>query len=162
MLVEATCQQVETLHWSRAQEIPTAFHDPGGHALFVGDSAHAMVPTLGQGATQALEDACAFIGLFREARAAGPLDIPRFTADYDRLRRPRIDFVKTFSWEASTALLLAGDPLRDNEYKTGIPYRERLRRLYQDVPFTMPEANTEASRSLCGQKLAAAAPIGIR
>ena len=141
MLVEATCGRVADLHWSRAQEISTAFRDTVGHAMFVGDSAHAMIPTLGQGATQALEDACAFIGLFRERRTAGPLDIPRFTADYDRLRRSRIEFVKAFSWEASNALLIGGDPVRDNAHKKDPAYREKLHRLYVDVPFARAAAN---------------------
>lgn len=136
MLVEAACRQVMDLHWSRAQEISTAFRDGVGHAVFVGDSAHAMVPTLGQGATQALEDACAFVALFRKMLAAGPSHIPGFSAAFDRLRRARIDFVKTFSWEASAALLLGGDPVRDNAHKSERSYREKLHRLYVDVPFT--------------------------
>jgi salicylate hydroxylase len=88
-----------------------------------------------------LEDACAFIGLFRETSVAGPIDVAQLTAAFDRLRRSRIDFVKAFSWEASTALLLGGDPVRDNAHKTERPYREKLHRLYVDVPFMREAAS---------------------
>ena len=135
MLVDATCAQIDTLHWSRAQEIPSLFRDARGHALLVGDSAHAMVPTLGQGATQALEDAGAFVGLFRAVRRRGPVDIPAFTAAFDRLRRERINFVKSISWDASAALQPGGSPVRDNAHKTTAAYWDDLRRLYRDVPF---------------------------
>ena len=59
-----------------------------GRAALVGDAAHAMLPTLTQGANQALEDAVTLAG----ALAPG-LELTRGLADYDTLRRPRAQAV---------------------------------------------------------------------
>lgn len=48
------------LHWSRLQEATTCWHDDSGRVLFPGDAGHPMVPTLGQGATTAIEDGAVF------------------------------------------------------------------------------------------------------
>ncbi|GAA2524972.1 FAD-dependent monooxygenase [Pilimelia columellifera] len=54
-----------------------------GRVALLGDAAHAMMPNLGQGACQAIEDAAVL------AHAARHDDVPRALAEYDRLRRPR-------------------------------------------------------------------------
>lgn len=133
-LIGAAAGETETLHWSRAQEIDTRFHDAGGRVLFVGDSAHAMAPTLGQGATQAIEDACAFVDLFRHRAAQGSVDVPALTAAYDALRRERVEFVRRFSWDASTPLLHGQDPVRSHRDKLGPAYEAGLRRIYLEGP----------------------------
>ncbi len=132
-LVEASCAQTDALHWSRAQEIPTEFHDPRGHLLFIGDSAHAMAPTLGQGATQAIEDGGVFVALFRSLFDSKNFSVAELTARYDALRRERIEFVKRLSWDASDSLLVGADPVATNRPKNGAEYRAKLTRLYQDV-----------------------------
>ena len=124
--------QIEALHWSRNQEIDTRFCDSTGHVLFVGDSAHAMAPTLGQGATQAIEDGCAFLSLFATYYDNG-FNAPALTSAYDRLRRERIEFVKSFSWDASEPLLAGSDPVASNRRKLKPDYRSKLRRLYSDI-----------------------------
>jgi salicylate hydroxylase len=129
-LLDATCAQISELHWSRAQEIPTAFHDERGRVLFVGDSAHAMAPTLGQGATQAIEDGAVFVALLRATLQRSPVDVVGLTGGYDRLRRERIEFVKRISWDASDSLLAGADPVATNVPKNGDAYRAKLRRLY--------------------------------
>jgi salicylate hydroxylase len=128
-LVEACCAQIDQLHWSRAQEIGTRFRDDSGRVLFVGDSAHAMAPTLGQGATQAVEDGCRFLSLFGEV-SDGCFSTPALTFAYDQLRRERIEFVKNLSWDASEPLLAGSDPVVSNRKKSGLDYRAKLRRLY--------------------------------
>lgn len=133
-LIGAAAAEADTLHWSRAQEIATRFHAASGRVLFVGDSAHAMAPTLGQGATQAIEDACAFVDLFRARAAEGPIDVPTLTAAYDALRRPRVEFVRRFSWDASTPLLHGQDPVRSHREKLGPAYEASLRRIYREGP----------------------------
>lgn len=130
-LIEAVVAQAAALHWSRAQEIDMCFLAAAGRVLFLGDSAHAMAPTLGQGATQAIEDACAFVDLFRCRHWS---DVAALTAAYDALRRPRMEFVRRFSWDASEPLLAGRDPVLSHRAKLGAEYDENLRRLYLDGP----------------------------
>ncbi len=132
-LIEAACGQLDALHWARSQEIPTRFCDASGRVLFVGDSAHAMVPTLGQGATQALEDGCAFLALIATRPPGMPIDVPALTQDYARRRSDRIAFVKQFSWDASRPLLTGSDPVETTRDRASPEYRAKLRRLYTDI-----------------------------
>lgn len=138
-LLDGACAPATTLHWSRAQESDTRFADAGGRVLFVGDAAHAMAPTLGQGATMAIEDGAAFVDLFRRhwGEAAGRperLDVPRLVAGFAALRAPRVDFVKRFSWDASDTLRPGTDAVAGNRAKNGPDYRAKLSRLYLDTP----------------------------
>ena len=57
-----------------------------GRATLLGDSAHAMLPYLGQGAAMAIEDGCVLAGTV--ARAGDDLD--GALAAYERLRKPRV------------------------------------------------------------------------
>ncbi|HTY68113.1 MAG TPA: NAD(P)/FAD-dependent oxidoreductase [Alphaproteobacteria bacterium] len=138
-LIDAACDPRAVLHWSRAQEIDVRFHDAQHRVLFVGDAAHAMAPTLGQGATQAIEDACALVDLFERMRGPG-FGVPDFLDAYDRLRRERIEFVRRFSWDASESLLAGRDPIATNRPKAGTAYRQMLRRMYGDLGFGPPAA----------------------
>ena len=56
-----------------------------GRATVLGDAAHPMLPYLGQGAGQAMEDGC----VLAAALASMPEDLPGGLALYDRARRPR-------------------------------------------------------------------------
>jgi salicylate hydroxylase len=133
LLIDIASRQLDALHWSRFQEIDTRFHDPSGRLLFVGDSAHAMAPALGQGATQAIEDGCALVALFAAMHGRSDFSVSALTAAYDRLRRDRIDFVKQMSWHASTALLAGSDPIAFHRGYATSAHRTRLRRLYVDL-----------------------------
>ena len=137
-LVEATCARVESLHWSRLQENATRFRAAGGRVLFVGDSAHAMAPTLGQGATQAIEDGCAFVDLFRARHGVAGLDVGELTAAFELRRGERIAFVKRLSWDSSASMLAGADPLALDRAKARPPYRAALRRLYVELGFGAP------------------------
>ncbi|MFF5257893.1 FAD-dependent monooxygenase [Actinomadura viridis] len=55
-----------------------------GRTVLLGDAAHAMTPTLGQGGCQALEDAVVLADCLHRAP-----DVTAALARYDRLRRPR-------------------------------------------------------------------------
>lgn len=134
MLLDAASDPRAVLHWSRAQEIDVRFHDDTKRVLFVGDAAHAMAPTLGQGATQALEDACALVALFEEMSGPG-FSVPDLLEAYDRLRRARIEFVRRLSWDASEPLLLGSDSIAANRRKAEPAYRQLLRRMYCDLGF---------------------------
>jgi salicylate hydroxylase len=56
-----------------------------GRAALLGDSAHAMLPYLGQGAAMAIEDGCVLAG----AIARSPDDLDAALAAYESLRKPR-------------------------------------------------------------------------
>jgi salicylate hydroxylase len=56
-----------------------------GRATLLGDSAHAMLPYLGQGAAMAIEDAYALAAMI----ARQPDDLDRALAAYERIRAPR-------------------------------------------------------------------------
>jgi 2-polyprenyl-6-methoxyphenol hydroxylase-like FAD-dependent oxidoreductase len=66
-----------------------------GNVALLGDAAHAMMPNLGQGACQALEDAAVLrIAVQRYAGTAEAL------AYYDRMRRPRSQSIAKASYRA--------------------------------------------------------------
>jgi salicylate hydroxylase len=113
------------IHWARLQVAPMSRGGADGRALFLGDAAQAMVPTLGQGATQAIED-----GVLAGAclRAGG--GVTAIAA----LRDPRVDFVRRFSIEATDTMLPGTDPAAGTRAKTGPDFLAKLRRLYTDVP----------------------------
>ncbi len=71
------------------------YHLPGGlpaytsgRVVFVGDAAHAMLPTAGQGAATALEDGVC-VGRMIAAPVAAGGDMAAALAAFDRARRPR-------------------------------------------------------------------------
>ena len=55
---ETLTRNADKLHWARFQDIPVQYTDETGHVLMLGDAAHAFCPSLGQGATSSIEDAC--------------------------------------------------------------------------------------------------------
>lgn len=138
-LVHSACAAVEQHHWARAQEVTGCYSAAGGHVMFVGDAAHAMAPTLGQGATLALEDASAFVNLFRDAWAgeAGgnqSINVKQFAAAFERLRRTRVDYIRQLSWDAADSLLLGADAVNLVRAKGGEEWLGHFRKMYSDVP----------------------------
>jgi 2-polyprenyl-6-methoxyphenol hydroxylase-like FAD-dependent oxidoreductase len=126
-------EHFERIHWARLQEDKIHFANDTDPVLLVGDAAHPMVPTLGQGATQAVEDACVTIDVVRHAlEAEEPLScVP---SRVDGRRRERVKFVSDFSREATDTMLLGADPRAGTIRKTERPFQEKLIRLYRDVP----------------------------
>lgn len=138
-LATSICKYIDQIHWARIQEIPAAFGDARGHVLCLGDSSHAMFPTLGQGATQAFEDGCFVAAHFRQwlatARQTGTdFNVPAFVASVEAIRRDRVQFVQKFSRDASDSLLAGSDPVTELQAKTQAPFQEKLVRLYCDTP----------------------------
>jgi salicylate hydroxylase len=59
--------------------------------VLLGDAAHAMLPHLGQGANQAIEDGVA-LAVFLENR--DPAEIPTVLKQYEKFRRTRTDLIQ--------------------------------------------------------------------
>jgi len=83
-----------------------------GRIALLGDAAHAMPPDLGQGASQAFEDAAALVRLLD---GAGPADVAGRLRGYDARRRPRANKLLRQAQRASrmTSLTGTGAWLRD-------------------------------------------------
>lgn len=113
------------IHWARLQDAPLLRSALDGRVLFLGDAAHAMVPTLGQGATQAIEDGVVAGAVLRAGGTA---------ADVAARRDARIGFVRRFSLEATDTMMPGADPVAGTRAKMGPAFLGGLRRLYTDVP----------------------------
>ncbi|HYZ33594.1 MAG TPA: FAD-dependent monooxygenase [Crenalkalicoccus sp.] len=124
-------RHIEDVHWARLQVAPLQRSAAGGRVLFLGDAAHAMVPTLGQGATQAIEDG---------VLAAAVLRAGDGVAEIGALRDPRIAFIRALSVEATDTMLPGADPVAGTLKKLRPEFLTKLRRAYTEVPG--PEAVT--------------------
>jgi salicylate hydroxylase len=135
-VIEHFCHPDSVHHWARAQQIDTRWSDLDGRVLYIGDAAHAMAPTLGQGATQAIEDAAAWIRLYTMWVEDGGAreTVPLLSKAYARLRTERVEFVRDFSASASDVLLLDSDTEAALAKKRSSAYRENLQRLYGEIP----------------------------
>lgn len=117
-------QQLEKIHWARSATAPLLRHDPSGRALLLGDAAQAMVPTLGQGATQAVE--CGVLAA-TILRAGGTV------RDIAAARDPRVRFIRDFSLEASDTLTPGVDVVAGTRKKMAPDFLAKLRRTYTEV-----------------------------
>lgn len=72
-----------------------------GRLTLLGDAAHAMLPHMGQGANQAIEDGMALAVLLRDLDAA---DAPEALPRYEQLRRERTALVQQGSRANGTRL----------------------------------------------------------
>jgi 2-polyprenyl-6-methoxyphenol hydroxylase-like FAD-dependent oxidoreductase len=123
-MLRETERRIGEIHWARLQVAPLARGTPDGRVLFLGDAAQAMVPTLGQGATQAIEDG---VIAGRVLRAGGGV------AEVAAARDERVEFVRRFSIEATDTMLPGADPVAGTRAKDGEAFRAKLRRLYTEV-----------------------------
>lgn len=132
-LLEGACRAADRgeLHWSRLQESTVCWHDDSARVLFPGDAGHAMVPTLGQGATTAIEDGAVFVENFRQALQEG-LDAPTLVHRFVQQRRERIDFIRELSWQASDVIMADRFSIAGVRAKAEPAYRSKLQRLYGD------------------------------
>jgi len=139
-LLDAMCANLGDSHWARMQESEVLFAEPERQVMYLGDSAHGMAPTLGQGATQAIEDACcAAIVIEREA-AAGLLDPRRWLDLVSAARTERIRFAMALSVQATDTLLKGADPVTGTHWKTEQPFLNQLSRLFRQVALGQPVA----------------------
>jgi salicylate hydroxylase len=101
--------------------------------LYLGDSAHGMAPTLGQGATQAMEDASCAARLIEQAVAAGNLNVRHWMDAIDAARHERIRFAMELSVRATDTMLQGADPVAGARWKTEPPFLDDLSRLFRDI-----------------------------
>jgi salicylate hydroxylase len=94
-----------------------------GRVTVLGDAAHPMLPYLGQGACQAIEDGC----VLAAALAAEPADPVAGLTRYERSRRPRASQVVLASRERGVSNHLAS-PLAALRRDLSIAVRRRFRR----------------------------------
>ena len=87
-----------------------------GRATLLGDSAHAMLPYLGQGAAMAIEDGCVLAGAI--ARPAD--DLERALDAYERLRKPRAQEAVLGS-RARAATIISPRPWRGSSATCATP-----------------------------------------
>ena len=77
-----------------------------------------MVPTLGQGATQSVEDACVAAQVITRALAAGS-SLEPVPGQVEALRLERVRFAADFSREATDTMLEGADPVAGTLKKLG-------------------------------------------
>lgn len=133
-LIDTVCAHAEEMHWARMQEHNILYADPGYPALYLGDAAHGMVPTLGQGATQAIEDACAAARRIAHEWAAGRREPRHWLTTIEELRRNRVDFVMRFSLDATDSMLAGADPVARTLHKSEHDFMAKLADLYRNPP----------------------------
>ena len=129
-MVDQLVTQHSHIHWARLQESPLLFKDPAGHVLFLGDSAHGMVPTLGQGASQSMEDACVAGAMI--LRLAGT-PVPQITSSIAVARKERLRFVMDLSNDATAAMLSGADGKAQMQRLRTPEYQAHFKRLWSDV-----------------------------
>lgn len=132
-LIETVCANVADIHWARMQEHELLYRAADCNVLYLGDAAHGMVPTLGQGATQAIEDACHAAAVMVHRVRGGQRDIGGWLREIETARRDRMRFVMTFSLEATDTMLAGADPVAGTRHKNGAVFRNKLKALYREI-----------------------------
>lgn len=84
------------LKWLLADIPPLKrWHSENGRVILLGDSAHAMLPYMSQGAAQALEDAAALTECLCRCKSAS--DIPQYVQAYQDFRKPRVERIQQYA-----------------------------------------------------------------
>jgi salicylate hydroxylase len=132
-LVDAVCAHAGDMHWARMQEHDLLYAHTCRNVLFLGDAAHGMVPTLGQGATQTIEDATVAADLIAQEWSCGRRNPREWLRHIGELRSERMRFAMQFSLEATDTVLAGADPVAGALQKMGPHFMAKLRYLYCGV-----------------------------
>jgi salicylate hydroxylase len=132
-MIDSVCANVADTHWARMQEHDALYRAADCNVLYLGDAAHGMVPTLGQGATQAIEDATVAATLMARRHDQGQRDVASWLKEIASLREKRMRFVMEFSLAATDTMLEGADPVAGTRHKTEAPFIDRLKSLYNDI-----------------------------
>jgi salicylate hydroxylase len=133
-LIDTICREAANNHWARMQEHEILYADPICNVLYLGDAAHGMVPTLGQGANQAIEDACVAADVIATAFSAGSRAPRDWLTAIALARSERVRFVMDFSVAASDTMLEGADPVAGSLHKTRPEFLAKLSRVYRGGP----------------------------
>jgi salicylate hydroxylase len=123
--IAAVLAEVDTtFRWALYDREPLPAWTCGRLAL-LGDAAHPMLPHLGQGANQAIEDGMALATILERADAAS---VPAALLVYDRLRRERVAEVQRGARIHGLRVDSASDDLaaRDAELVAHAEFRRQL------------------------------------
>ncbi|MCE9531289.1 MAG: FAD-dependent monooxygenase [Planctomycetes bacterium] len=136
-IIDQLAGSASRIHWARFQDSSPCFRDERGRALYLGDAAHAMLPTLGQGATQAIEDACLAGTVFRarwDSIRDSPSGLPVLLRGIESLRLDRVRFAMALSINAADTIRALVDSEAGTREKQSPEFLAELSRLYGDVP----------------------------
>lgn len=114
----------QTFRWALYDREPLPTWTKGRLTL-LGDAAHPMLPHLGQGANQSIEDGMALATMLAQAPSAG---VPALLAAYERLRRERVAEVQLGARKHGLRVDSAYDDLRvrDAELVAHAEFRKQL------------------------------------
>jgi salicylate hydroxylase len=118
-------QAVETCFWWGLYDRKPLDTWSSGRLVLLGDAAHAMLPHLGQGANQAIEDGVA-LAVLLEGRE--PADVPETLKQYEKLRRVRTDMIQAEARKNGLRFDSRYEDLaqRDREIATSREFRRSL------------------------------------
>jgi salicylate hydroxylase len=141
---EVLKQVDKTFRWALYDREPL----PGwtkGRLTLLGDAAHPMLPHLGQGANQSIEDGMALATILAQADASA---IPAALLAYERLRRERVAEVQLGARKHGLRVDSASGDLaiRDKELAAHAEFRKQLY-TYDVVSFISPGRSSASSRS---------------
>lgn len=140
-----------TMAWSMWDHPPAPTYFSGRIAM-MGDAAHASTPFQGQGAGQAIEDACVLEHVFASVKARE--DVPLAFKAYDRIRRPRSQKVCQTSREAGELCALRLPSVMDDPtaFKENIDWRMEWM-WHRDVGLERDQALMVYEKLLNGEEL---------
>ena len=123
--VTALLQKVETCFWWGLYDRRPLASWTNGRLALLGDAAHAMLPHLGQGANQAIEDGVALAVLLENC---GHAEVPAMLKRYEQLRRVRTDVVQAEARQNGLRYdsRYANLEQRDREIKNAAEFRKWL------------------------------------
>jgi kynurenine 3-monooxygenase len=101
--MEAFCNEVASFPKLKGSKAVCCSRLSFGHVALVGDAAHPMSSSLGQGLNCGLED----IGLFVNAVTSSQGNVESALLTYDKLRRPDVDAIIRLSYRAAGGKLLS-------------------------------------------------------
>jgi salicylate hydroxylase len=121
---EVLAQVDKTFRWALYDREPLPTWSKGRLTL-LGDAAHPMLPHLGQGANQSIEDGMALATILAQADAAG---VPHALQVYEKLRRERVADVQLGARKHGLRVdSMSGDlATRDAELATHAEFRKQL------------------------------------